>query len=58
MVREKEMEKYWKHLSVVYMTEKSDDTADANVIIEHKLPWRSKSILVTHIHCYIQLFWN
>ena len=37
------MEKYWKHLNVNYMTEESDDDNNPNVIIEHKLSWRSES---------------
>jgi len=38
-----EREKYWKYLSYMYMTEESDDPDDCNIIVEHKLPWRSDS---------------
>lgn len=37
------MEKYWKLLSLGYVTEESDDDDNPNGIIEHKLPWRSDS---------------
>ena len=40
-----EMDKYWKHLSLLYMTEESDDPNNPNGIIEHKLQCRSKSML-------------
>lgn len=39
-----EKEKYWKHLNVYYMTEESDDPSNPNIIIEHKLAWRSKKL--------------
>lgn len=38
-----EMERYWKHLSLEYVTEESDDQENPNGIIEHKLSWRSDS---------------
>ena len=34
---------HWKQLTLEYMTEESDDPEDDNVIIEHKLQWRSES---------------
>lgn len=43
VVTEKEMDKYWKHLSQAYMTEESDDPDDPEKIVQHKLPWRSQS---------------
>ena len=42
VVSNKEMEK-WKDLSLVFMTEESDDPENPNGIVEHKLLWRSKS---------------
>ncbi len=38
-----EMNKYWKFLSLVYMTEESDDEANPNGIVQHKPEWRSES---------------
>ena len=38
-----EKEKYWKHLSLYYVTEESDDPENPNGIVEHHLPWRSES---------------
>ena len=35
-----EREKYWKHLSLMYVTEESDDPDNPNGLLEHKLPWR------------------
>ena len=32
-----------QQLSYLYMTEESDDPDDVNVIVYHKLPWRSES---------------
>ena len=43
MVTAVEMDKYWKFLSLVYMTEESDDPDNPNGIVEHKLEWRSDS---------------
>ena len=42
MVKPAEMV-HWKQLSLEYMTEESDDPEDDNVIIEHRLQWRSES---------------
>ena len=38
----KEESKFWKDLSIFYMTEESDCDSDLDVVIEHKIPWRSK----------------
>ena len=43
MVKEGEEAERWKALSYAYMTEESDDSSDSNIIITHKLPWRSDS---------------
>ena len=43
VVTTQEREKYWKFLSLYYVTEESDDPDNPNGIIEHHLPWRSKS---------------
>lgn len=43
VVSKVEMEKYWKHLSIAYVTEESDDPDNPNGLIEHKLQWRSES---------------
>ena len=40
-----EMDKYWKHLNLSYVTEESDDPDNPNGLVEHKLVWRSKSEL-------------
>ena len=48
VVSKTEYERYWKFLSVEYMTEESDDPDDDNVIIERKLTWRSESEFTTH----------
>ena len=32
----------WKHLSVEYMSEESDDKSDAQVVIVHQPEWRSQ----------------
>ena len=37
-----EMDRYWKHLNLYYVTEESDDPENSNGIIEHKIQWRSK----------------
>ncbi len=37
------MEKYWKYLSLAYVTEESDDLDNPNGLIEHKIEWRSES---------------
>ena len=39
-----EFEKYWSKLDLSYMTEESDDPDNPNGIVEHKIPWRSKSM--------------
>ena len=39
---------HWKLLTLEYMTEESDDPDDDNVIIEHKLQWRSDSKCLIH----------
>lgn len=46
MVTEKEM-KFWKQLSINYMTEESDDPSNNGALITHKLPWRSQSKDIT-----------
>ena len=46
------MEKYWKFLSLGYVTEESDDMDNPNGKIEHKLKWRSDSkatIIIMHV---------
>ena len=43
VVSKTEYERYWKFLSVEYMTEASDDLEDDNIIVERKLTWRSES---------------
>ena len=43
MVKEGEETIRWKSLSHSYMTEESDDPFDPNIIITHKLQWRSES---------------
>ena len=43
MVTQSELEKYWKFLSLSYVTEESDDPENPNGITEHKLTWRSDS---------------
>ena len=53
---EKEMEKYWKELNQAYMTEESDDPDDPDVIILHKLNWRSQSKLRVSLCLCITLF--
>ena len=42
MVKEAEIER-WQMLSYQYMTEESDAADEPNVIILHKLEWRSQS---------------
>ena len=37
--------KYWKDVSLEFMSEESDDPDNPNVLIIHKLPWRSKGNL-------------
>ena len=49
-----EAEKYWSKLDLSYMTEESDDPDNPNGIIEHKIPWRSKSTSETClVHCML-----
>lgn len=50
MVTERELISYWRELSFSYMTEESDDPDDQNLIVQHKLPWRSESE-------YFVLYW-
>ena len=47
-----EKDKYWKFLSLHYLTEESDDPDNSNGIIEHRLQWRSKRELF-NIACVI-----
>lgn len=35
--------KYWKELSVEFMSDESDDDNDSNIFIVHQLSWRSES---------------
>ena len=35
--------KYWKELSVEFMSDESDDEQDSNTFIIHQLSWRSES---------------
>lgn len=44
-MKENELER-WKQLSYLYMTEESDDPDDSNIIVYHKLTWRSESKLI------------
>ena len=37
--------KYWKDVSLEFMSEESDDPDNPNVLIIHKLPWRSRGNL-------------
>ena len=54
MVTKNEMEKYWKFLSIAYVTEESDDPDNPNGIVEHKLAWRSESEFhITYLPHYI-----
>ena len=49
-----EAEKYWSKLDLSYMTEESDDPDNPNGIIEHKIPWRSKSTSeMCLVHCML-----
>ena len=50
----KEQEKYWRHLSHLYMTEESDDPSDENKIVIYKLPWRSEGWLL--VVCVLSSF--
>ena len=34
--------KYWKQLTVDYMSDESDDPADSYTLVIHPLPWRSE----------------
>ena len=34
-----EMDRYWKHLDLYYVTEESDDPDNSNGIVEHKIQW-------------------
>ena len=43
MVKEGEEAKKWQSITHAYMTEESDDSSDPNVIVTHRLPWRSES---------------
>lgn len=44
MVKEAELER-WNKISYHYMTEESDDAEEPNIIIVHKLEWRSEGKL-------------
>ena len=44
VVRKNEMDKYWKHLSLLYMTEESDDSENPNGIVDNGGP-RVRKIL-------------
>ena len=62
MVTKNEMDKYWKLLSLAYVTEESDESDDPdnpNGIVEHKLDWRSESkfflLAIRHITLLIVL---
>lgn len=46
VVTPREMERYWRHLNLGFMTEESDDPENPNGIVEHRLLWRSQSKLV------------
>lgn len=35
--------KYWKELSVEFMSDESDDENDSNTFVIHQLSWRSES---------------
>lgn len=55
------MERYWRHLSLEYVTEESDDAENPNGIIEHKLSWRSNSkiqfnVVMTLLLLFVSLF--
>ena len=41
--------KYWQTLSLLYITEESDDPDNPNGIIEHKLHWCSQSKFINEI---------
>ena len=43
MVKDGEEANKWQSITCAYMTEESDDSSDPNVIITHRLPWRSES---------------
>ena len=45
----RELEKYWLKLSLLYITEESDDPDNPNGIIEHKLHWCSQSKFINEI---------
>ena len=55
--------KYWKHITLAYLTEESDDPDNPNGIIEHKIPWRSQGkiyikknmVKVKYYNIYIEL---
>ena len=51
-----EKDKYWKFLSLHYLTEESDDPDNSNGIIEHR-QWRSKCELF-NIACVIYFSWS
>ena len=38
----KEEARFWKDISIYYMTEESDCASDDNIVIEHKIPWHSQ----------------
>ena len=43
MAKDGEELRRWSAISQAYMTEKSDDASDTNVLITHNLTWRSES---------------
>lgn len=51
VVKESEI-KYWKDLSLEYMSEESDDPGDLNTLVVHKLLWCSQGLFyVNAIGC-------
>ncbi|XP_064387320.1 uncharacterized protein LOC135335704 [Halichondria panicea] len=44
VVTPREMERYWRHLNLGFMTEESDDPENPNGIVEHRLLWRSQKL--------------
>ena len=46
--------RYWENLTVQYMTEESDMEDDSGVIVTHKLPWRSQSML-SSVSCLMNI---
>ena len=48
----KEESRFWKNLSIFYVTEEFDCDSDPNFVIEHKLPWHSKGyqLQLVYVH--------